>query len=170
MRGLSPPSTLGLVLAFAAVVLAAGLAWFLLSSRPTPQPIAFSHRLHAGQYQLDCLFCHGNAARGAAASIPAVRDCYVCHWSVGEGRPEIVKLERLVEEGLPIRWRKIVRLPEHVQFSHEPHVRRGIECAVCHGQVEEMEMTHQIRELKMGVCVECHWENRASSDCLVCHH
>jgi hypothetical protein len=164
---------IGFAIAFVAVALAAGLIIRRLEARATPpappQPIAFSHREHAGEFGMACLFCHGNAARSAEANIPGARDCYVCHWSIGEGRPDIVKLDRLVEEGEPIRWRKVVELPEHVQFSHEPHVRRGIECATCHGRVEEMDATYQPQELTMGFCVDCHWTHQASNDCLVCH-
>ncbi len=164
---------IALALLVAAGVVVAGVA---LGRRPArgpraapPQPIAFSHQAHSGELGLSCLFCHGNAARAADANIPSARDCYVCHWAVGEGKPEIVKLEKLVKEATPIHWRKVVRLPDHVQFDHEPHVRRGIECQVCHGQVDKMEATFEALDLSMGFCVECHWQHQASNDCLICH-
>lgn len=155
--------------------LLAALAFAIAGCGPHPgaspaQPIAFSHRLHAGDNRIACLFCHGNAARAAAPNLPAARDCYVCHWAIGEGKPEIAKLERYVEDGKPIHWRKVVRLPEHVQFNHAAHVRRGIDCAACHGRVEAMDQTVEVRRLTMGFCIDCHWQNRATDDCVACHH
>jgi nitrate reductase gamma subunit len=43
------------------------------------QPIAFSHRLHAGELQVSCLYCHGDAARGRHAGIAAASVCMNCH-------------------------------------------------------------------------------------------
>lgn len=43
------------------------------------QPIAFSHRLHAGEMQIACLYCHSGAERSRHAGIPAVNVCMNCH-------------------------------------------------------------------------------------------
>lgn len=43
------------------------------------QPIAFSHRLHAGEMQIDCLYCHSGAERSRHAGIPAASTCMNCH-------------------------------------------------------------------------------------------
>ncbi|MHC4958025.1 MAG: cytochrome c3 family protein [Planctomycetota bacterium] len=43
------------------------------------QPIAYSHRLHAGELQIDCLYCHGGAERSRTAGIPAAGVCMNCH-------------------------------------------------------------------------------------------
>jgi nitrate reductase gamma subunit len=43
------------------------------------QPIAFSHRLHAGELQVSCLYCHGDAERGRHAGIPSATVCMNCH-------------------------------------------------------------------------------------------
>lgn len=43
------------------------------------QPIAFSHRLHAGEMQVDCLYCHSGAERSRHAGIPAASVCMNCH-------------------------------------------------------------------------------------------
>lgn len=43
------------------------------------QPIAFSHRLHAGELQVACLYCHAGAEKSRHAGIPAASTCMNCH-------------------------------------------------------------------------------------------
>ncbi len=43
------------------------------------QPIAFSHRLHAGDLQISCLYCHYGAEKSRHAGIPAANVCMNCH-------------------------------------------------------------------------------------------
>jgi len=43
------------------------------------QPIAFSHRLHAGEMQVSCLYCHSGAETSRHAGIPAASTCMNCH-------------------------------------------------------------------------------------------
>jgi hypothetical protein len=58
------------------------------------QPIAFSHRLHAGELAIDCLYCHGGAEKGRHAGVPATSVCMNCHDSVS-ARKEAVDSEAL---------------------------------------------------------------------------
>jgi respiratory nitrate reductase gamma subunit len=46
------------------------------------QPIAFSHRLHAGEMQISCLYCHHEAEKSRHAGIPAASVCMNCHYLV----------------------------------------------------------------------------------------
>jgi hypothetical protein len=43
------------------------------------QPIAFSHRLHAGELEISCLYCHGDAEKGRHAGIASATACMNCH-------------------------------------------------------------------------------------------
>lgn len=43
------------------------------------QPIAFSHRLHAGELQITCIYCHTAARTSRYAGIPAASICMNCH-------------------------------------------------------------------------------------------
>lgn len=43
------------------------------------QPIAFSHRLHAGEMEIACLYCHSEAAKSRFAGIPSADECMNCH-------------------------------------------------------------------------------------------
>lgn len=43
------------------------------------QPVAFSHRLHAGELRMDCQYCHSGARRSPHAGVPATSICMSCH-------------------------------------------------------------------------------------------
>ncbi len=43
------------------------------------QPIAFSHRLHAGELQVQCLYCHSEAEKSRHAGVPSANVCMNCH-------------------------------------------------------------------------------------------
>jgi predicted CXXCH cytochrome family protein len=133
------------------------------------QPIPFSHRLHAGVKQIDCRFCHNTVERSANAGIPAVEKCLYCHNYIIPEHPQISKLHRAWRTGQPIRWRKVTELPEHVYFSHQRHIRRGEQCASCHGPVETLDRVRQVNEMTMGFCLTCHQNREAPTDCWVCH-
>jgi hypothetical protein len=160
-------------------------AWFGLPlsvfgfSEGPDQPIAFPHTVHVNDLGLDCTFCHRNVTTGAAATIPAVGLCMTCHTSVGDGKPEVEKLRGFHEADKPIDWVRVHRVPDHVQFVHEPHIRffsqaDGVEpsatCQTCHGDVGGMVKVKQVRALKMGDCVDCHRDNGAPTDCTTCHY
>jgi cytochrome c553 len=126
------------------------------------QPIKFSHQVHAGQNKIDCLYCHNTAEHSKSAGIPSAAVCLNCHQLVvregtRSGRFEINKIIRAVEKGKPIVWNRVYNLPDHVFFSHAQHVKAGrLECAECHGRVEEMHILRQFNDLSMGWCVNCH--------------
>jgi hypothetical protein len=143
------------------------------------QPIAFPHTVHVQDIGLDCTFCHRNVTVGAAATIPAVELCITCHKVVGDGLPEVEKLRSFYDSGQPIEWVRVHRVPDHVKFVHEPHIRFFSErdglaaaavCSTCHGDVGSMEKVRQVRSLKMGDCVDCHRDNSAPVDCVACHY
>jgi hypothetical protein len=74
---------LGVALAFSVLMLVPrALAWRLPGNNigyEPPQPIAFSHRLHAGELQVQCLYCHSGAEKSRHAGIPAASVCMNCH-------------------------------------------------------------------------------------------
>ena len=141
-----------------------------LAADPAGQPIAFSHQHHAGQYQMDCQFCHPYARRSPVAGIPSVQRCVGCHLVVVSDRPEIQKLIEYWENEDPIPWVRVHNLPDHVRFTHKAHVRAGVGCASCHGDVRQMDIAEQVEPLTMGWCLNCHEERQATRDCLACHY
>ena len=150
--------------------------WFVfprivLGKTPPPeQPINFPHTVHVQELGIDCTFCHRNVAKEAAASVPAVEQCMFCHKIAGKDKPEIQKLAAAWDNKQPINWKRVHRLPDHVQFVHEVHIQAGFECTQCHGDVASMEKVRQDVILRMGDCVNCHRQYDGPTDCAVCHY
>lgn len=125
------------------------------------QPIKFSHRVHADKNKIDCMYCHTTVEYGKSAGIPSVGVCMNCHILVGEGaesgKYEIDKVKSAWTNKKSIPWIKVHNLPDHVYFNHAQHVGAGnVDCAECHGAVEEMDVIKQVEDLSMGWCIECH--------------
>jgi hypothetical protein len=143
--------------------------------KPVPQPIAFSHKIHAGELGMNCLYCHIGADEGPVATIPAVQTCMGCHKIVGLGKPGIDKLHEYWNNQQPIPWVKIHDLPDHARFDHRRHVKASVECQTCHGPVQDMAEVRLVQTLNMGFCVTCHKanlnqpEHPTSMDCATCH-
>lgn len=196
------------------IVVVLFISWFSnppfgLGNAP-PQPIAFPHTVHAGQVAdggvgIQCEFCHRNVTKGAAATVPAVETCLFCHKQInevnlkGSTNVDLTEVQRVVDkfnDGNPIDWERVYRLPDHVRFVHEAHIRFltqgetrtvtlpmgdespitlpltvGEACSVCHGNVAGMtEVQPQAgQSLKMGTCVDCHKQTNVATDCTICH-
>lgn len=144
--------------------------------QPPPQPIAFSHKTHAGKLGMNCLYCHYAADKSPIANIPAVSVCMGCHKLAMTDRPEIQKLNGYWTRGETPPWREVYRLPDYVKFNHKRHVLAGFQCQQCHGPVQTFDVQHQVPSLKMGWCITCHRKNLnnknfpATMDCVACHH
>lgn len=135
------------------------------------QPIAFSHALHAGQYEIACQYCHTGVEIGKSANIPSANICMNCHThiqNVGgkEGvSPEIQKIYNAVESNQPIEWVRVHNLPDLAYFNHAQHVAvGGIECQTCHGPIQEMEVVGQHSSLTMGWCIDCHRQTEIATE------
>lgn len=152
-----------------AVILIVATVWIVNQARSVSlhqgympeQPIKFSHKLHAGQNQIDCQYCHTGASKGKNAWIPSTNVCMNCHKYVKKGpkygETEIKKIHESYNNNEPIKWVRIHTLPDHAYFNHSQHVVVGqIACQTCHGPVEEMEEVYQYAPLSMGWCVNCH--------------
>jgi cytochrome c2 len=131
------------------------------------QPIAFSHKLHAGAYEIDCKYCHTGVLKGKSATIPSVNICMNCHRAVKTESVQIQKLWAAADwqpETLsygpnqkPVEWVRIHNLPDLAYFNHAQHVNvANLECQTCHGPIEEMEVVKQYSLLTMGWCIDCH--------------
>lgn len=120
------------------------------------QPIPFSHKLHAGDNKIPCLYCHNAAEKSRHATIPAVNVCMNCHSVVKTDSPWIQKVRQAYAENKPIEWVRVHELPDYVYFPHKRHVGMGVACQTCHGQVQDMSRIVQNAPLTMGWCMECH--------------
>jgi len=131
------------------------------------QPIKFSHKVHAGDNQIDCKYCHHTAEFSKSAGIPAMELCMNCHVLVREGtnsgKFEIAKVVEANETKKPVEWIRLHNLPDHVFFSHAQHVGVGkVDCKQCHGQVQEMDIMKQTSDLSMGWCINCHRDTKVN--------
>jgi hypothetical protein len=144
------------------------------------QPIKFSHKIHAGDNEIACVYCHHSADKGKTAGIPSVNVCMNCHKGVQEGslygESEIAKIHdaagfdastgQYTKEPKPIEWVRIHNLPDHAYFNHSQHVVVGEqECQTCHGPVEEIGYPmYQHAPLTMGWCINCHRETEVAME------
>tara|TARA_Y100001970_G_C14163597_1_gene819975 strand:- start:345 stop:1610 length:1266 start_codon:yes stop_codon:yes gene_type:complete len=139
------------------------------------QPIAFSHKVHAGDNDIDCNYCHSSARHSMSAGIPSANVCMNCHANIVEGTvtgtTEIQKIydavgydpeTRTYKQNYtqqPIKWIRIHNLPDLAYFNHSQHVSvAGVDCETCHGPVDEMDILAQYADLTMDWCIECHRE------------
>ena len=150
------------------------------------QPIAYSHKLHAGELNIDCRYCHFNVDRGAQATIPSVATCMNCHEEVqtkdskGKLTKDTARLLWHWKNKKPIKWVKVSDLADFAYFDHSRHTNSNIECQECHGPVEKMERVRREYSLKMSWCLDCHrkeppegWtgsgETWGPTGCYTCH-
>jgi len=121
------------------------------------QPIKFSHKLHAGQYQINCNYCHTGVYAGKGANVPSANICMNCHNAIKRESPEIQKIYKALENDEPIQWVRVHNLPDLAYFNHSQHTNvGGLECKNCHGEIEKMEVVEQRSSLTMGWCIDCH--------------
>jgi cytochrome c551/c552 len=145
------------------------------------QPIAFSHKIHAGDNGIDCNYCHSSARSSKTSGIPSANVCMNCHANItsgtNTGTAEIQKIydaigydpdTRTYIEGYeqqPIKWVRIHNLPDFAYFNHSQHVTVGkLECQECHGPVQEMDVVKQEALMTMGWCINCHRETEVKME------
>lgn len=144
------------------------------------QPIAYSHKLHAGEMKIDCQYCHTGVTKGRHALVPSANICMNCHSVARKKQPEIIKLAKYYEDRVPIPWKRIHKIPEYAYFNHSVHVNTGIECETCHGNIADMEVVYQAKGWTMTACLDCHrnpeeqlpyLENvkKGPENCAACH-
>lgn len=180
-----------ILLALGAAAIAATIfliGWFTQPDRfargyDPSQPIGFSHRLHAGEMSIDCLYCHSGArpSRGSRnAGVPSVETCMNCHRVTRTDRPDIQRLTRLYEKDEKLEWNRVHTLPDHVYFDHRPHINAGIVCQTCHGPVQTMDVLTRRMSMRMSNCLGCHRApqealppgspiRRGPEECSACH-
>jgi hypothetical protein len=127
------------------------------------QPVAYSHKLHAGQMGIDCRYCHNTVEVADHAAIPPAATCMNCHQLVkstlagGPKEARIAPIKAAFEDpSKPVKWVRVHQLPDYAYFSHAPHVAAGVGCASCHGRVDQMEIVEMKQPLSMGWCLDCH--------------
>lgn len=135
------------------------------------QPIAYTHKVHLAN-GLQCEVCHVGVDQGPDARIPGVTFCMTCHQAVDTDNPEIKKIAEYAKHGEEIPWVRVYNYSPsaHVKFNHAPHIRAGMQCAACHGDMTTQTTAERKVNLNMGYCIQCHREKRVSVDCDMCHN
>lgn len=150
------------------------------------QPIAFSHKVHAGDNKITCQVCHSSADRSPNAGVPAASTCMNCHKHILKNSPEILKVKTALANNKPIEWIRVHKLPDYTTFDHSRHVNTNVACQTCHGPIETMDRVAQFSSLTMGFCINCHRDEKGrvvtdsvtglsikratSIDCSSCHY
>jgi Cytochrome c7 and related cytochrome c len=162
-----PYFVLTLKLGFLAAVLlivAVILAWRVHTGppvavgAPVEQPIPFSHKHHVGDDGIDCRYCHTSVEKSSFAGLPQTEICMTCHSQLFKDAPVLAPLFQSFETGKPLHWNRVHDLPDFVYFNHSIHVNKGIGCASCHGEVDQMPLTWRTQSLEMQWCLACHRE------------
>ena len=113
--------------------------WHLGSGQVTgtgpEQPIAFPHYTHVTVNGMQCEYCHQAARKSIHGGVPSTQTCMNCHTYVAKDKPAVKALVAYWEKGEPIPWKKVHDAPDFVHFSHKRHVRAGVDCTECHGQM-----------------------------------
>ena len=139
-----------------------GAIWYYFSPKNTQvgyqphQPIAYSHKLHAGELGIDCRYCHSNVERSQEAMIPSTSTCMGCHAIVKPDSEALSPLHDAWKSGEPVPWVRVHKLPDHVFFDHSVHLAKGVGCVTCHGRIDQEVEVRLEAPLAMGWCLECH--------------
>jgi hypothetical protein len=120
------------------------------------QPVPFSHKHHVGDDGIDCRYCHTSVETSAIAGIPSTEICMGCHSQLYRDSPLLEPVRESFRTGRPLEWTRVHDLPDYVYFNHSIHVKKGIGCVSCHGEVDEMPLMWRASTLHMEWCLECH--------------
>ena len=154
-----------LFLVIAVAILGAGSVGFIwyygspeytdVGYRPK-QPVAYSHKLHAGDLGIDCRYCHTSVEVSAKALVPPTETCMNCHTLLGTDKQTLEPVRTSWTENKSLEWVRVHDLADYAYFNHSAHINVGVGCESCHGNIATMEKVEQMKPLSMGWCLECH--------------
>ena len=141
---------------------AVGFIWYYGSPkytdvgyRPT-QPVPYSHLVHAGNLGMDCRYCHNFVETSENAGVPPTQTCMNCHTMVLPESEKLLPIRESFATGKPMEWVRIHKIPDYAYFNHSVHIRAGVGCYTCHGNIRQMEVVQQEKPLSMSWCLDCH--------------
>jgi hypothetical protein len=156
-----PLVVFGVIGPVATILVIAGV-WYYFSPRYTDvgyrpeQPVAYSHKLHAGDLGLDCRYCHTGVEIASSARVPPTQTCMNCHTQIKSKSPKLRLVRESWIEDKPIEWVRIHKTPDYAYFEHSAHIQAGVGCESCHGRIDQMVEVTQAEPLNMGWCLDCH--------------
>ena len=128
------------------------------------QPIAYSHRLHAGELQIDCQYCHYGAESSRHAGIPSASICMNCHATVTAGLDAVLeersRAEQAGREPARIVSDELRKLYDAVGLDEElqPTGEAGspIEWVRVHNMPDFVYFDHRVHVARGLACETCH--------------
>jgi hypothetical protein len=157
-----------------APLLAAGDTAKLLGAR---QPIFFRHDIHAGQFKIQCQYCHYSVAVSSEPGVPSMQTCMGCHTVISGSdsshKVEIKKLRDAWSQKRPVEWVRVHYVARHAHFPHMRHIKAlgPNACQTCHGDVARMPQVYKVNNVNnMGFCITCHLQRNVTRDCSACHY
>jgi hypothetical protein len=156
---ISKLSIVGVLLAVPAISVAGfafNMSYGINLRVPLDQPVPFSHKHHVGDDGIDCRYCHTSVDKANFAGVPPTHTCMTCHSQIWTDSPLLEPVRESFRTGRAIRWARVHDLPDFAYFNHSIHVKKGVGCVTCHGQVDEMPLTWKVNTLSMSWCVDCH--------------
>jgi hypothetical protein len=141
------------------------------------QPIFFRHDIHAGQFKMQCQYCHYSVAVSPEPGIPSLQTCMGCHLVVSGSdsgaKAEIKKLRQAWTDKKPVEWVRVHMIARHAHFPHQRHIKAlgPNACTTCHGDIDRMPQVFKVNNVNnMGFCITCHIERKVARDCSLCHY
>jgi hypothetical protein len=155
---------------------------------PQTLTIRFNHKLHIKKLKQSCKTCHPGAytsTKGADRLMPdPAKTCDNCHdvdhgdlanveaGSDDNGQCDFCHLGQ--NAGVRGRVAKMVIPAPNLRMNHKIHLARNIQCAQCHGRVDELELATRDQLPRMAGCFTCHAlpapsRGDARGDCEACH-
>jgi hypothetical protein len=183
----------------AGMLIALGAGWFgfpYAIYRTRPQPVNFSHKVHAEKAGTKCDDCHAFRNDGTYAGLPSLDKCSGCHAApMGTTAEEKKFIEQYVTPNREPQWASYARQPENVYFSHVTHVKTArMKCEACHGNEGSADTLRPYQQdrisgysrdiwgrpvtkigfrteggMRMDDCVRCHHSQGLEHSCLDCH-
>jgi Cytochrome c7 and related cytochrome c/Class III cytochrome C family len=123
---------------------------------PLEQPVPFSHKHHANELGIDCRYCHTSVETSSFAGLPPTSTCMTCHSQIWTSSEMLEPVRASFQTDKSLEWARVNALPDFAYFNHSIHVKKGIGCTTCHGQVGEMPITWKEHTLYMRWCIDCH--------------
>jgi hypothetical protein len=152
----------------------ANSSYFSRKGHFVEQPIAFPHELHVNQLGLDCRFCHTQVDKDSHAGIPSMETCYGCHREILSQTDFLKPVRDAYQNKKALPWKRVNNLADHVYFHHAGHIRAGVACESCHGDVAHQPLIAKEKPLTMEWCLSCHKNQNEPlrqklMDCSTCH-
>jgi hypothetical protein len=163
-----------IVLVVGIVLVASSLVWALSryrlpgnnqDYRPV-QPIAYSHRVHAGELAIPCLYCHPGAERSRSAGVPSASMCMNCHQYVTAPLGAIREEERVAKEegreAAPVESPELrilydaLGLDERLEPGVDPDGGHPIEWQRVHKLPDFVAFDHRPHVTAGVACQRCH--------------